>query len=78
LDKNTRPFGLFLKEKRKETGLSQEELAYKAGVGLRFIRDVEQGKRTIRLDKLNVVLSLFGYQAAPVRHEVIYNDSQTR
>lgn len=60
-------FSLFFKEMRKKTGITQEQLAEKAGVGLRFIRDVEQGKRTVRLDRLNAVLSLFGYCAGPVR-----------
>lgn len=63
------PFSTFLKQKRKETSLTQEELANKAGVGLRFIRDIEQGKKTIRMDKLNEVLSLFGYEAGPIKIE---------
>lgn len=46
--------------------LTQPELAAKAGVGLRFIRDLEQGKETLRLDKVNQVLQLFGYQAGAV------------
>jgi len=46
--------------------LKQDELAAKAGVGLRFIRDLEQGKRTLRLDKVNQVLKLFGYELGPV------------
>jgi len=62
-------FSRFIKQKRIETNLTQEELALKAGVGLRFIRDVEQGKRSLRLDKLNAVLSLFGHEAGPVRRE---------
>jgi y4mF family transcriptional regulator len=66
---NTTSFSLFFKEMRKKTGLTQHQLADKAGVGLRFIRDVEQGKRSIRLDRLNIVLSLFGYHAGPVRKE---------
>ncbi|NLW30031.1 MAG: helix-turn-helix transcriptional regulator [Fibrobacter sp.] len=61
------PFSTFLKQKRKETSLTQEEIAYKAGVGLRFIRDIEQGKKSIRMDKLNEVLSLFGYEAGPIK-----------
>lgn len=56
----------FIKEKRGLAQLTQPELAEKAGVGLRFIRDLEQGKETIRLDKLNQVLMLFGYEAGPV------------
>ncbi len=51
---------LFVKKKRKELKLTQEDLALNAGVGLRFVRDLEQGKRTLRLDKVNDVLALFG------------------
>jgi len=60
-------FATFFKQKRKETGLTQQQLADKAGVGLRFIRDVEQGKKSIQLNKVDVVLELFGYCAGPVR-----------
>lgn len=56
----------FVKDKRAAAHLTQPELAEKAGVGLRFIRDLEQGKETLRLDKVNQVLQLFGYQAGPV------------
>ncbi|MFU8843643.1 MAG: helix-turn-helix transcriptional regulator [Bacteroidales bacterium] len=56
----------FLKEKRKSTGLTQQQLALKAGVGLRFIRDLEQGKKTLRMDKVNQVLILFGHELGPV------------
>jgi y4mF family transcriptional regulator len=59
-------FSIFLKERRKAVGLTQEELASKAGVGLRFIRDLEQGKKTLRLDKVNQVLSLFGKEVGVV------------
>jgi y4mF family transcriptional regulator len=59
-------FSEFLKEKRKEVGLTQEELAAKAGVGLRFIRELEQGKDTLRLDKVGQVLKLFGKQVGVV------------
>jgi len=55
----------FVKYNRNKLGLKQEELAEKAGVGLRFIRDLEQGKNTLRIDKVNQVLSLFGYQLEP-------------
>ena len=50
----------FVKQKRKELKLTQEDLALNAGVGLRFVRDLEQGKKTVRLDKVNDVLALFG------------------
>jgi y4mF family transcriptional regulator len=56
----------FVKKKRQETNLNQVELAQKAGVGLRFVRDLEQGKETLRLDKVNQILKLFGYQLGPV------------
>lgn len=56
----------FIKEKRKQTRLTQPELAEKAGVGLRFIRDLEQGKVTLKMDKVNQVLILFGHELGPV------------
>jgi len=56
----------FVKEKRKAANLTQPELAEKAGVGLRFIRELEQGKQSLRLDKVNQVLQLFGYEVGPV------------
>ena len=52
----------FLKDKRKKLNLTQLQLAHKAGVGLRFIRDLEQGKTTLRMDKVNQVLKLFGQE----------------
>jgi len=52
----------FIKSKRKSLKLTQEELAFKSGVGLRFMRELEQGKTTLRLDKVNQVLRLFGKQ----------------
>ena len=55
----------FVKQRRKLLGLTQEELAAKAGVGLRFIRDLEQGKITLRMDKVNQVLALFGHELMP-------------
>lgn len=56
----------FVKEKRKELNLTQEELALNAGVGLRFVRDLEQGKKSLRLDKVNDVLSLFGKEVGVI------------
>jgi y4mF family transcriptional regulator len=55
----------FVKSRRKLLGLSQTDLASRSGVGLRFVRDLEQGKRTLRIDKVNQVLSLFGHELAP-------------
>ncbi len=56
----------FCKSRRKQLGLSQVEFADRAGVGLRFIRDLEQGKPSLRLDKVNQVLAMFGHQVGPV------------
>ena len=55
----------FLKDKRKKLNLTQKQLAEKAGVGLRFVRDLEQGKTTLRMDKVNQVLKLFGQELGP-------------
>ncbi len=57
---------VFVKEKRNSAKLTQQELAEKAGVGLRFVRELEQGKETLRLDKVNQVLKLFGYQVGAI------------
>ncbi len=50
-----------VKKLRKEYGLTQEELAMKSGVGLNFVRQLEQGKPTLRMDKVNQLLDLFNY-----------------
>ncbi|MEI6376299.1 MAG: helix-turn-helix transcriptional regulator [bacterium] len=62
----------FVKARRKALGLTQLELADRAGLGLRFIRELEQGKQTLRLDKVNQVMALFGHrmEPAPFRKEV--------
>lgn len=56
----------FVKEARKQYNLTQVDLADKAGVGLRFVRELEQGKQTLRMDKVNQVLNLFGRQVGAV------------
>lgn len=56
-----------VKLKRKQFRLTQPELALKAGVGLRFVRDLEQGKTTLRMDKVNDVLRLFGETLGPIK-----------
>ena len=54
-----------LKSLRKEHGLTQVDLAMKSGVGLNFVRELEQGKATVRLDKVAQVFNLFGYELVP-------------
>lgn len=56
----------YVKEMRRQFGLTQVDLAAKSGVGLRFLRELEQGKETLRLDKVNLVLMLFGHEVGPV------------
>jgi len=65
--KKLNPIASFVKEKRKKINLTQVELAEKAGVGIRFIRELEQGKETLQLNKVNQVLLLFGHEAGPVK-----------
>ena len=54
--------GKIVKEERKKAGLTQEEFALRAGLGLRFVRELEQGKETVRLDKVNQALGMFGME----------------
>jgi y4mF family transcriptional regulator len=56
-----------IQQLRKKSGLTQVEMARRTGVGLRFVRDVEQGKLTVRVDKVNQVLVLFGYHVEAVK-----------
>ena len=58
---------VFIKQKRKEAGLTQEEFAIRSGLGLRFVRELEQGKETVRMDKVNQALAMFGAVAVPGR-----------
>ena len=61
--------GKYVKEQRKQLGLTQAEFAMRSGLGLRFVRELEQGKETVRMDKVNQALSMFGMEAAPRRIE---------
>jgi len=56
----------YVKQMRKQYRLTQVDLSEKSGVGLRFVRELEQGKKTLRMDKVNQILSLFGSELAPV------------
>ena len=57
----------YVKQMRKQYNFTQVDLSEKAGVGLRFVRELEQGKQTLRMDKVNQVLSLFGAELTPTR-----------
>ena len=59
----------FINQKRKEAGLTQEEFAIRSGLGLRFVRELEQGKETVRMDKVNQALAMFGMEAVPGRKD---------
>lgn len=59
----------FVKTERRKAGLTQEEFAVRSGLGLRFVRELEQGKPTVRMDKVNQALAMFGMTAVPGRVE---------
>ena len=63
------PIAEFVKPNRKKAGHTQEEFAMRSGLGLRFVRDLEQGKETVRMDKVNNTLEMFGAIAVPGRKE---------
>ena len=66
---NMNTIAKFIKQKRKEAGLTQEEFAIRCGLGLRFVRELEQGKETVRMDKVNQALAMFGMEAVPGRKD---------
>ncbi len=76
MKKNLTDLSIHIKLKRKQNKLTQPELALKAGVGLRFVRDLEQGKNSLRMDKVNDVLKLFGETlgAVPINREKLLNN----
>lgn len=59
----------FVKERRKEVNLTQEEFAERAGVALTVIRKIEQGKTNLNMEKVNLVLQMFGHELAPVNRK---------
>jgi y4mF family transcriptional regulator len=56
----------FVKERRKEVNLTQEEFADRSGVALTVLRKIEQGKTNLNMDKVNLVLGMFGHELVPV------------
>ena len=61
--------GTWIKAKRREMGFTQEQFSIYSGLGRRFIRELEQGKATVRMDKVEVALSMLGYHLEPVKDE---------
>ena len=59
----------FIKTERKKSGLTQEDFAIRSGLGLRFVRELEQGKETCRMDKVNQALSMFGCTLGVVKNQ---------
>ncbi|MEX0812578.1 MAG: helix-turn-helix domain-containing protein [Chitinophagales bacterium] len=57
----------FVKARRKEVNLTQEEFAERAGVALTVLRKIEQGKTNLNMDKVNLILRMFGHELAPVK-----------
>lgn len=66
---STNTIAAFIKENRRNLGLTQEEFAMRSGLGLRFVRELEQGKETVRMDKVNEALAMFGYVTVPGKIE---------
>lgn len=63
------PIAEFIKENRKAAGLTQQEFALRSGLGLRFVRELEQGKETVRMDKVNTALAMFNAEAIAGKKE---------
>jgi y4mF family transcriptional regulator len=68
----------FVKQKRKETRMTQEAFAERAGVALTVIRKIEQGKENLQLDKVNQVLKMFGHTLAPVNQKDLAKENETQ
>ena len=66
----------FVRENRKAAGLTQEEFAMRSGLGLRFVQELERGKPSVRLDKVNQALAMFGMEAVPGRIEKKMEEDQ--
>ena len=65
----------FVKQRRKEVNLSQEEFAERAGVALTVLRKIEQGKTNLNMEKVNLVLQMFGHELAPINSKVLHEES---
>ena len=63
------PVANFIRHERKKLGYTQDEFALRVGVGIRFLKDIELGKKTARMDKVNQVLNFLGYELRPMPFE---------
>jgi len=68
----------FVKQRRKELGMTQEEFAERSGVALTVVRKIEQGKTNMNLDKVNIVLGMFGHELAPVSSKELINNETSQ
>ena len=73
-----KPLSQFVKDKRKEAKLTQEEFAARAGVALTVIRKIEQGKENLNLGKVNRVLKMFGHLLVPVSSKDVFLKKETK
>ena len=72
------PLNKFVRFKRKALKMTQKEMSEKSGVGIRFIRELEKGKITLKMDKVNQVLDLFGFELGPVQSiRINHNDEES-
>jgi y4mF family transcriptional regulator len=66
----------FVKDRRKEVNLTQEEFAERAGVALTVVRKIEQGKTNLNMEKVNLVLAMFGHELAPVNSKALTHETR--
>ena len=66
----------FVRLKRKSLKMTQKEMSEKSGVGIRFIRELERGKETLKMDKINQVLDLFGFELGPIESTKVNRDNE--
>ena len=66
----------FVRQKRKALSMTQKEMSEKSGVGIRFIRELERGKKTLKMDKINQVLDLFGFELGPIESTKVKRDNE--
>ena len=63
-------------KKRKSLKMTQKEMSEKSGVGIRFIRELERGKETLKMDKINQVLDLFGFELGPIESAKVNRNNE--